>query len=703
MEKITLRALIIGSICVAILSFAVPYSDLLLNGTWIACSHLAIGPILLFFPLVSLVNYFLRKYNSIFTVFLLFFLSLIGISLSYLLLRRLGILGFLINALLFISLVLWTFRKISRKEAVAPLSQSELILIYSMMLVGTGIPSFGLTAYLIPTLIGGNYFAAPENKWRILFYKYTPKWLVPWNPKGPEKQPVSLAFYEGLHYGEPIPWKEWVIPLLAWTSFALLLFFMMLCLASILRRQWVEGEKLIFPLVQVPLEMAREDGGVINPFFRNKLMWLGFAIPFIIHTINAFHYYFPYIPQITLQTNLNQFLPNPPWNQIGIFEIWVHFSVIGLSFIIASDLAFSLWFFFLLFKVEAAIAASFGMKMDYVFTYPVQVFAAYQMLGAFIVLSFHMFLTARHYIKEVLLKAFSNKSSIDDSKEPMPYKVAVWGFISSGALLVAWCGYAGMNIFVAVVVLVLFVFFIMLPLTRFVSEGGLLFIQAPFQPTEIINSFARSDFLGGRNLTILAYIQRIFMFDLRASLLPSVMDALKISDSTRYSKRHFLWGLVLAIFIAIGGSYISELWMVYRRGGVSMSPWFLIASPQQPFQFLASALQNPVHPDWRAGTFLGVGLATAIFLTQMRLRFTWWPLHPLGYAMGPSWPMIQLWFSIMIGWFIKVFILKAGGMKAFAKARPFFLGMILGEFVVGGIWIIIDGITGMQGHRIFLT
>ncbi|MGC8843423.1 MAG: DUF6785 family protein, partial [bacterium] len=90
MEKITLRALIIGSICVAILSFAVPYSDLLLNGTWIACSHLAIGPILLFFPLVSLVNYFLRKYNSIFTVFLLFFLSLIGISLSYLLLRRLG-------------------------------------------------------------------------------------------------------------------------------------------------------------------------------------------------------------------------------------------------------------------------------------------------------------------------------------------------------------------------------------------------------------------------------------------------------------------------------------------------------------------------------------------------------------------------------------------------------------------------------------
>lgn len=703
MEKVTPRALIIGAVCVVILSFAVPYSDLLLHGTWIACSHLAIGPIILFFPLVAFLNFILRRYAPLTGVLILSFFGVMGVVLCFLLLRHLAVLGTIISAFLFLLLLFWSFHKVATGKGILPLSQSELILVYAMMLVGTGIPSFGLTAYLVPTLIGGNYFATPENKWRELFYEYTPKWIVPWDPLGKEKQPVSVAFYEGLHYGEPIPWREWIIPLLAWTLFALLLFFMMICLASILRRQWVEGEKLIFPLVQVPLEMAREDGGLVNPFFRNKLMWLGFAIPFVIHTINAFHYYFPYIPSLTLQVNLNQYLPNPPWNQIGIFEIWVHFSVIGLSFIIASDLAFSLWFFFLLFKIEAAIAASFGMRMDYVFTYPVQVFAAYQMLGAFIILTFYMLWTARHYIRGVLLKAFTNKSPLDDSREPLPYRVAVWGFLLAGTMLVAWCGYAGMNILVASVVLILFVLFIMLPLTRFVSEGGLLFIQAPFQPTEMINSFAHSDILGGKNLTILAYIQRIFMFDLRASLLPSLMDAFKISDSTRYKKRHFLWGLILAILLSIGSSYISELWMIYRRGGVSMSPWFLIAAPQQPFQFLASALQNPASPDWRAGTFLGVGLAIAVFLTQMRLRFTWWPLHPLGYAMGPSWPMIQLWFSIMVGWFIKVFILKAGGMKAFNRARPFFLGMILGEFLVGGIWIIIDGITGMQGHRIFLT
>ena len=39
----------------------------------------------------------------------------------------------------------------------------------------------------------------------------------------------------------------------------------------ILRKQWIERERLIFPLAQLPLEMTKKS------FFKNKLMWLGFA------------------------------------------------------------------------------------------------------------------------------------------------------------------------------------------------------------------------------------------------------------------------------------------------------------------------------------------------------------------------------------------------------------------------------------------
>ena len=37
----------------------------------------------------------------------------------------------------------------------------------------------------------------------------------------------------------------------------------------------------------------------------------------------------------------------------------------------------------------------------------------------------------------------------------------------------------------------------------------------------------------------------------------------------------------------------------------------------------------------------------------------------------------------------KPVLLKAGGIRLYRKALPFFLGLILGEFIVGGTWVII--------------
>ena len=45
-------------------------------------------------------------------------------------------------------------------------------------------------------------------------------------------------------------------------------------------------------------------------------------------------------------------------------------------------------------------------------------------------------------------------------------------------------------------------------------------------------------------------------------------------------------------------------------------------------------------------------------------------------------------------------ILKYGGSRLYAHMRPMFLGLILGELVVGGLWVIIDSQTGMQNNHI---
>ncbi|MBM3212063.1 hypothetical protein FJZ33_07580 [Candidatus Poribacteria bacterium] len=79
----------------------------------------------------------------------------------------------------------------------------------------------------------------------------------------------------------------------------------------------------------------------------------------------------------------------------------------------------------------------------------------------------------------------------------------------------------------------------------------------------------------------------------------------------------------------------------------------------------------------------------------MRVKFFWWPFHPAGYAVSSSWSMNVFWFSIFLSFFIKWIILKSGGIKLHRQAIPFFLGLILGEFIVGSVWSII----GVSIHR----
>ena len=88
-------------------------------------------------------------------------------------------------------------------------------------------------------------------------------------------------------------------------------------------------------------------------------------------------------------------------------------------------------------------------------------------------------------------------------------------------------------------------------------------------------------------------------------------------------------------------------------------------------------------------------------LMWARQRLLWWPLHPIGYPIGAVWLMDQLWFSIAIAWLLKLVVMKYGGPSLFRRARPFFLGLIIGQFFIAGLWLIIDFFTGMTDNVVF--
>ena len=688
LHGVTARSVVIALVGAAILGVVTPYSDLFLRGTWIAACHLPIGAFLLFVILAAVVNVVLRALG-----------------------RRLA------------------------------LSRAELLVAYCVMLAGAGIPSFGLTEYVMPTLAGAFYFQTPENNWVATFFRYIPQWFVPVDLRAypgyagaspgwvhglyahlphfmqPAPPRIITQFYEGLPAADAlsfgqlvarVPWGAWLVPIIAWTCLAYLMFYLLLCVSVILRKQWVERERLTFPLVQLPLEIAGREGRdtAVAPFFRNRLMWLGFSIPMLIHSLNSLHVYFPAVPGLPVVQDLGQYFRTPPWNQIGIFVLWVHFSVIGFTFLLPTDLSFSLWFFYFFYKAQGILAAAHGYQITYVPNYPVPTYAAMQMLGAFFALFAGMMYGARAHLRDAWRNTaalWRGTATVDDRAEPLSYRAAVLGGAAAILLLSTMCQLAGLNFLIAVLVFMIFLITAVV-LARFVAEGGLLFIQAPFRPSDVMITAVGTQALGTPNLTVLAYLERATsMFDLRGFLLPFLMDIWRIGDAARLAKRRLLPMLGLGILVATVTSYATLLLLAYRHGAINMEPWFAIWSPSQPWEVLKSYVQSPVQPKLANVELIGVGAAVMWALFWMRLQFVGWPFHPIGYAMGPSWPMIQLWFSILVGWLLKGLLLRLGGMRAYQVARPGFLGMVLGEFTAAGVWIIIDSITGLRGHHFFLT
>ncbi|MGQ9729743.1 MAG: DUF6785 family protein [Candidatus Zipacnadales bacterium] len=639
------RAIALGLLLTAAIGLLIPYADLKLQGTWISCCHLPIAVVVPFLLLVAVANPLLRL--------------------------------------------------------VAPancLTPTEIVVIYCMTLCGAGIPSFGLTEYLLPTLAGVRYYASAENRWGDLFIRYIPDWLAPTD------EAAVNGFFEGLHPGAHIPWGAWGVPLVAWTLLAAGFFLCFVAISVFMRRQWVEEERLIFPLVQLPIQVLQRsveggEGAAWWPlFFRNRWMWIGAAIPLIIHSINGLHFLFPSVPAIPLSHSINQYFTVRPWNQMGLVMVILHFSIVGFSFLLSNELSFSLWFFFILFNLQSVALAAYGVELQAIPDYPTRPHAALQMLGAFLVFAGFIMWLLRRRARIIWAHV---RSGEDEQGEPLsPRGILWWGGLGL-AITVSWCSAAGITPSLTLLCLTLF-WGVAIVLTRCVSEGGLLFIQAPFRPLDIIGLVAGTKFIGAPALTSLAFVQRVFMLDLRTFLLPSLLDSYKLAGWARIELRRLMLPIALALAVAVLSSYVAMIVIPYRYAGVSLSPWFLLVSPQQPFKTLASRLLNPVQPSPTGLLFVAIGILVTAGLFTMRSRFAWWPLHPMGYAMGPSWPMIQLWFSILVGWLAKAVLLRYGSAKTYEGAKPFFMGLVVGEFLAAALWLIVSHCTGAVGLRFFL-
>jgi hypothetical protein len=324
------------------------------------------------------------------------------------------------------------------------------------------------------------------------------------------------------------------------------------------------------------------------------------------------------------------------------------------------------------------------------------------MAGAFFVIVVYSMWLARRQLADVIRRAFGRQAEEPDDDEPLSYPAAFWGFIIGTAILVAWCVVAGMTPVVALAMILLF-YVIMVAMAKFVADGGLLFVQAAFGPGHLMGTAVGTPALGPANLTILNVLQFIFMYDMRGYLMPSVMDSLRLGDGPKLRRRSLFTAIVLALVVGVIVSYISTLAFIYIRGGIKMQPWFLVQGNVLPYGRAIQQILNPTNTNWTDIGFTGVGAVVCGFLMFMRQHYVGWPIHPIGYAMGATLPLMEMWFPIFAGWAFKSIILRYGGRRSYVQFRPLFLGLILGEFGIAALWLLIDFFTTapLQAHTIF--
>lgn len=634
----------------------------------------------------------------IFAILICFIVSYAELVITYIQIGFLQLPPAVIGVFFFIVLINRFTRKIRKRFG---LSSQELMVIYCMMLIASMISSRGMMEKLIPALVGVNYFANEANNWAELFFPNIRDWLVPFSTSGQAQQPIVTQFYEQLDSNSPIPWEVWIKPLLIWGILIILIFFGFLCLASILRRQWVNNEKLTFPLVQLPLEFV-EAGKGKGGFLNNYVMWVGFGIVALIFALNGLHRIYPVVPNFKLHQNLNQYFTERPFNAMAYTPLYLSFAAIGFFYMLPVQLLFSLWFFFIFTRIQDIMAATMGFRVSTMPLYPTRMYIGYQVAGAYFALIVYFVYVSIPYLKKVFGRAFAGKS-VDDSNELMPHRVAVWGLLASLTGSVIWCYYAGITLWFAVIEIVVYVCVVAVIMARSTAEGGLLMTETSFRPIDLYQMFGNKSHLGSQTLTTLSFMDAIFTRDQRGLILTGFLDSLKISDevgndsmSRPYRKRKLLIVFSVAIIVALVCSAGIQLWLPYQHGANYMYGYAYKSNCIWAFQDNAAAVEGlSAKVGWTAPLFFSIGVVVTIVLSVMRTLYWWWPFHPLAYALSASWTMIVFWFPVLIAWLIKYPIMRYGGVRLYRKIRPFFLGMIFGEFSMAVIWTLISWIANV--------
>lgn len=574
-------------------------------------------------------------------------------------------------------------RRVRERWALTP---GELLTTYIMLALGSAIAGHDSIEVLLPILSHVHYYARPENGWTTEILPTVPAWL-----SVSDKQALE-EFYTGTgSFYAPHNFRAWLGPVLWWTGFLGVLAFVMLCINSVLRRQWTENERLSYPLVALPIEM-------VNPrtqLFRSKLFWWGVIAAGSLHFYNGLAYLYPQLPLLPLKRHgpmqdLNQFVTQPPWNAMGWTPIAIYPFGVALGMLLPVDLLFSVWFFAWTWRFQRVFGAAYGYQNIPGFPYvEAQSFGAYVGLAVFA-----LWISRSHFIR--IWNGFLHpKVDLNDRNEPLPYRVAVVGIAVGCAAIFAFCRVCGMSTGMIIAFFLIY-FTLAIAITRMRAELGPPAHDLHMAgPDSIIPAVLKSNQIARADLTMFSMFYG-FNRAYRSHIMPIQLEGFKIAERAQGRYRPLFGAMMLAVVFGALCAFWADLDQTYRVGAAEKvaAPNVQLIFGREPWDRMMGWVRTPSPPQQQVNTqiAIGVGFLVTMVFNALRLRMSWFPFHPVGYAVSSSWSLSLLWLPLMVAWVIKLVLLRYGGLRAYRQALPLFLGVILGECILGSLWTLV-GIT----------
>ena len=576
--------------------------------------------------------------------------------------------------------------------------EGELLGCYLMTAVGLPLAAGGYTQYLLPGLVTGFFqFSDPSGGYNS-FLKLIPDWMVP----GREGSDAVEGFFQGR---AEVPWAAWALPLMAWAALAIAFLVAMCGCMTLLRKRWLEEERLRLPLAEVPVTLALNG----RELLRSKALRAGIAVPALIYGLNGLHHYHLFPAEIPLSFNLADVLTDKPWAALAPFTSRFEFTVtpflVGIAYLLSVEVAFSTWFFYLLTRAQLLAAELIGRSGDH------GVFIGLggqwrewpnftphlhsQARGGLLCLAVLSLWAARKGLADAWRRALCSRGR------------ERWGFfcLSAGSAgLLAWGKAAGLSLPLGTI-FVLLLLLTAIGMARLRLDAGLPVISVYFLVPNLLffawgtgpGVFSPSEYVAFAFLNLLSYsgIAAVTMLHVEGWKMAGALGsgASHIGAAVAVG---MLAGLVCGFWSMLELVYDPGIFSLDRHGGARPA-----ARLGRYYHYLYyEAGTRSAGPDLIRMGAVAVGFAVTAVLSFLRVLFTQLPFHPAGFVYGTGIGYL-IWGSALVGWAVKLLVVRYGGAAQYRRLRPFFMGLILGDLLMRLVWaaVSLGGEPG-GGYRI---